>query len=365
MARKFRSLTGVGLLLCAASPDTALLYSHSSLEEQQVIPSAASSSSDLGVRIEVHGQGILVSWNREAAVVRSAKKGVLQIDDGSQQRTTELEPAELANGSILYRPESSDVDFRLTIYSGDGSMVTDGARLPAKSKRTGVTTPFRVEPYLDVRPEKGPVESDLRPSPLPRNSAKEASATRTHPRRTVEKSSPARVAVQPDKAQRNVSGHQPRLEAPIHVEAAGESNARQTSLAANRPTKPRIEQTETADVKAAKLPAADSRSLARTAVARGKVLQNYVPPRPVKTVMLNAGLFEPRLIEAITRIEVELDVNEYGRVTAARALDSGSVNELVTNAAVAAAKEWVFEPAKIDGKNVPAKHTVVFHLGAR
>ena len=47
-------------------------------------------------------------------------------------------------------------------------------------------------------------------------------------------------------------------------------------------------------------------------------LPGFVPPRPLKLVMLNGALFEPSLLDGIKQIEIEVAVNEYGRVTAAQ-----------------------------------------------
>lgn len=89
------------------------------------------SNAGLGMRIQMQGDAILLSWNRDMPAVRSATRGVLQIDDGPQEHRTELEPGQLANGSILYNATQANVDFRLTVYGTDGSTVTDHLQVPA------------------------------------------------------------------------------------------------------------------------------------------------------------------------------------------------------------------------------------------
>jgi hypothetical protein len=84
----------------------------------------------LGMRVEMQGDAILLSWNRETPAVRFAKRAVLQIEDGSQKHQTVLEPDQLANGSILYNPSQAAVDFDLTVYATDGSTVTDHLQAP-------------------------------------------------------------------------------------------------------------------------------------------------------------------------------------------------------------------------------------------
>jgi hypothetical protein len=92
----------------------------------------------LGMRVQMQGDAILLSWNRDIAAVRTAKKGVLQIEDGAQKHRTELEPDQLANGSILYNPTKADVDFNLTVYGTDGSTVTDHLQVLGGSKRRAI-----------------------------------------------------------------------------------------------------------------------------------------------------------------------------------------------------------------------------------
>jgi outer membrane biosynthesis protein TonB len=82
--------------------------------------------------------------------------------------------------------------------------------------------------------------------------------------------------------------------------------------------------------------------------------------------MLNGALFESSLLDGIRQIEVAVDIDEYGRVTAARSLSTNEdVSPLVSAAAVTAAKQWVFEPARIGHNNVAAKHTIVFRFAQR
>ena len=75
--------------------------------------------------------------------VRSAKRGVLQIDDGSEKRTTELDPDQLANGSILYNPSKPVVEFNLTVYGIDGSTNTGHLRVFGRPKTTIAAAPLK------------------------------------------------------------------------------------------------------------------------------------------------------------------------------------------------------------------------------
>ena len=292
------------------------------------------------MRIEVGGEGVLVSWNRDNPAVRSAKRGVLEIEDGSQGRTVQLEPPQLDNGSLLYQPSTSDINFRLTIYGNDGSSLTDGVRLlegpkqiaTAQGKGKGHAGPL-------IRVEKNDSQTA--------NTAGIGSG-RVHPKRlataAVEQTPTAEVGRPVSKLREQDVAREQTKAAP-------------TDLVARQPP-------EKLNVQAPDTPPIAAPSPAPVHMLHVKSLQTYVPPRPIKTVMLNAALFEPSLLAGIERIEIQVDIDESGHVTGARPLHTpGDISPLVTAAVVSTAKQWTFEPAKIGGQNIAAKHTISFRIG--
>ncbi len=303
---------------------------------------SAASDSGLQMRADVRGEGILVSWNRAIQALRSAKSGVLLIQDGSQTRTVELEPSQLANGSLLYQPSTVDVNFRLTVYGSDGSNLTDNVRV-----LDGVAQPARVD-ALAASDAHSPTDAVAKTSSagadrqVPKSGEQSVPAVqaRTTPALVAHRSSG--IAARPTEAPPPVSeephANEVKVDTPASIAKAHRSTASPESAAAN--------------TRAAQSPSVD-----------GKAVETYMPPRPLKTVMLNAALFEPSLLAGVTQIEVEADIDAFGRVTTVRPLTSGeNMSELVTAAAVSAAKQWVFEPARISGKTIAAKHKIVFRL---
>jgi TonB family protein len=104
-------------------------------------------------------------------------------------------------------------------------------------------------------------------------------------------------------------------------------------------------------------------SSAQAAVMKNSISTTYVPARPLKQVMPSARNLELSAPSGATDVEVEVKIDEEGRVTEARVVNNRSNNsELLTSAALAAAKEWIFEPAKVHGKSVPGDHTIEFHF---
>jgi TonB family protein len=62
------------------------------------------------------------------------------------------------------------------------------------------------------------------------------------------------------------------------------------------------------------------------------------------------------------RVDVQVRIDETGRVMAAQVKNGTRDNRVLRDATLAAAKQWVFEPAKSEGKNIPSDHTIEFRL---
>ena len=77
----------------------------------------------LGLTVTREGSNLSVRWNREAAAVRAAQKGVLEIEDGGRTKPVDLDSAQLSNGSILFTNSSGKVRFRLIVYPQAGVTV--------------------------------------------------------------------------------------------------------------------------------------------------------------------------------------------------------------------------------------------------
>ena len=100
-------------------------------------------------------------------------------------------------------------------------------------------------------------------------------------------------------------------------------------------------------------------------VARApRAIPVVVPPRPIKQVMPNTRLFGLSNYHEPSRVEVQVKIDETGRVRDAVLLNDGSrVSQLLLGQVLAAAKQWAFEPAKVNGRTVPSSHTIVFNFG--
>lgn len=79
-------------------------------------PNGGAGDYSLGLTVTKEGANLSVKWNRDAAAIKVAQKGVLEIDDGGYTKPVDLDAAQLRNGSILFTNSSGTVRFRLIVY---------------------------------------------------------------------------------------------------------------------------------------------------------------------------------------------------------------------------------------------------------
>jgi hypothetical protein len=72
---------------------------------------------------------IEVTWNRSVPAIVHAKRGVLSISDGSNERDLELSGVQLRNGRVHYSPVSSDVRLRLEVFPEGQERVGESIRV--------------------------------------------------------------------------------------------------------------------------------------------------------------------------------------------------------------------------------------------
>jgi hypothetical protein len=95
-------------------------------------PASVDEAVRLGLNVTQRGDNIQLTWNRDAAVVRSSQRAVLVIWDGDSQQSAELDSITLRSGNVVYRRITSRVRFRLEVFLAGGSSVSETAdwRLP-------------------------------------------------------------------------------------------------------------------------------------------------------------------------------------------------------------------------------------------
>ncbi|MGI9074611.1 MAG: TonB family protein [Bryobacteraceae bacterium] len=363
-------IASVVLLLLVAGVGFALLHSRQRLSRPagNALLGAIPLKTGFGMRVESQGnKNLLVRWDSHSKTVRLAREGVLHIDDGSRYRKLHLDPSQIANGSILYAPRSRDVSFRLEIFDPNRSATSETVRVvdgstaflnagaipkSRSSTQAGATT-FGQEKRSfrdsETKSERtiGPLVATIRPTAV---SAPPAFAQ------------PA-LAAPNSRTKEGTLGHPPSASQSITSLNSRNRSAGTASLAvmdsrSNEPTKRRATQ----NLPPAQSPVTPMLPAAVKDSGTGSA-STYVPARPMKQVMPNTRVFAFSPVHTSTDVEVEVRIDDRGRVTEAHVVNNGSNdNKLLTHAALAAAKEWIFEPAKVNGKNVASDHAIEFHF---
>ena len=302
---------------------------------------------ELNLRVRSEDDRLRLTWNQRNHAVAAATDGVLQIFDGQQHREVHLDGRQVADGSVLYRPVTNDVSFRLEVRGEQGGVsgsvrVLDG--LSSQQPVLDVSAPATIgsaprDQHLLANSNSG-VQDPNSPTLLRPDSAADASVvappvTETPyvaPSQTV-----ARSTYQPKP--------QARYETPQNIgtiTGAGGTTINGWDAAALKSRSKRYPQ----------------RVLPRPTAA---ATSGFVAPRPLMQVMPRTNTIPTGTIQARTRVEVEVHVDPIGKVAAARVVGAG-INESIASAALAAARQWTFEPASDNGQHVESDHMIVFEF---
>ena len=276
----------------------------------------------LGVIVEPAGDLLRLTWNRETSAVHSATAAVLRISDGAARRDITLDPQQLSSGSILYRPSSADVTFRLEVR---GANRTAGETVRFVSGAPQVPAP------VAAQTSSATVLRPIAPAPAPRIFEPPLPALDNTPSRqdnqVLETNPPELKPAEPKVV---ALSHSVRVEPPR----------------------------EPAPVASA--PPAYGRSWEPIPSVMHRLNDTGVtPPRPVLKAMPKVTV----PIASATEIRVLVAVDSEGNVAGAQLLDRpATLDANLVKRTMAAARHWKFEPATDHGKPVPATYTVNFRF---
>jgi hypothetical protein len=273
---------------------------------------------DLGLRADIQGQHLRLTWNRQAPALRDVQGGLLRIRDGSESREVKLSAAEVTAGSVLYTRRSDDVQIEMRVNGSSGE---------------GVETVRILGGLLVAAPAPGP-------SAPP--SAIVANPPPTPVRRNQFVPPPARATkVAPENAE-------PELLPSAALRATMQTAPTPQLLVSSAP------QSLPGPPDAARPKQVGSPPPGSVVVVAAKPIRRALPN-------LRALGLPPVLVS--TEIEVEVRLDAGGRVLEAtpRTFPKSTSHSLVL-AAVQAAKDWVFEPARSGGRPVPSAHVIVFQF---
>jgi TonB family protein len=352
----------------------------------------------LEMRVDPHiGGSLLLRWNAHSASLESAKNGILQVDDGSEHRKLQLDSNELANGSILYTPTSGDVMFRLEVVDRNGSPMSESMRVvnaansgwaahripnagasslfntaprvAEKLQSVGTKSQGKVTPLAAIQKNPAP-DIKVRPdhgTPAPALNARitPASTLRAAPPRSPGGSGTQGPGVMRSSSQKALAPERKlqAIRSPAEAGSAklsgGNQNSTKTVSSSATPALRKAVQ----DVSSERPPVNSPEPAVTKNSAANSPSTTYVPARPLKQVMPRASDFGSSALPTAIDVDVEVRIDDQGRVIEAQVVNNRSKeNGLLASAALAAAKEWIFEPAKVNGKNVPSEHAIAFHF---
>ena len=270
-----------------------------------------SAQSAIGLQVLRQNEDFKVTWDRGSALVANANSGVLSIQDGNTQRVIPLSAGQVREGSIVYSPMSDRVQMWLTI-SGTGNTA--------------------IESVIVVNPRIGAPQT----APPPRTVAQPQEAERVEPKILYLKrfTAPQGKQLRPG-SQTAALDEPPRLAAAVAVAAVPAPLLRPA------------------------LPAFPS------AAPSSKPIQNsspYSPPVAIRQVTPTSPVSFEALVLRPQSVEVLVSIDTNGKVVKAEPSPEKGVHQLVVHAAVAAARQWRFRPARRGDQPVPSEMVLRFNF---
>ncbi|MBV8809673.1 MAG: energy transducer TonB [Acidobacteriaceae bacterium] len=303
--------------------------------------------SSIGLKVVRASDGQLnVSWNGNAPLVAKAQGGKLTILDGTISHPFTLDSAQLRSSRIFYMPSGADVQFVLEIYSKNNQRVTQSVRVLSSDLASGRDTSavtVLVKPATRVAQSRAPAK--------PRGHDRSRAGGET-------KSQPAATASKPEVNTAPERKNPPK--APVKTEEVPDARKMARALPLHPSPSPARAPKNSNPV----LPRRDTEipdSSPMIALVDGKKRAIYMPPQPLEKVMPDMRSLSGLTIDRNIQVTVHVTVDLTGRVVEAdlSAVDFNTSSALV-QAAIAAARQWTFQPATLDGKATSAEHIIVF-----
>ena len=350
-------------------------------------PRIASATSTLGLHLDRVGSDLRLTWNRDAAVVKRARGGVLSISDGGVRRDVTLGASEIRHGMVVYSVTAAhNVKIQLRVLSDSG---------PVSESVLFVSDPDK--PAVHGEGRSAPATGNLsfrKPAPAPRLPA---GTTEPDGSRDLRRSAVAARAFQPppqkprvipepellaNSPSRNpiplsaIAGVVPVSTASSLPEPPKEGDHRgrlNGDLASAAPAPGAIVKAQPPSAAAVTAGAGQN---AATAPSRASALQGvssndgdgrsqgYTPPKVIRRVM---PVIPPPIRGVMRResfdVRVRLLISPSGKVVSALPVsrENGQAALLVP-AASDAARAWLFEPAMLNGKEVASELLVTFRF---
>jgi hypothetical protein len=294
-------------------------------------------------------------WDSEAAVVRSAQKGVLVIEDGQREAQQTLDPADLRSGKLVYVPSHSNVRFRMDLVSQTGAVETASIRVLGLAPRslaqivdpsTKDADAFRSRTKMDAPPS---ASSDDAPTQLRPVSDAGGELEVDQPLVTAAiRSTPPETTPAVEKERKQVSSAPSPI--PVAFTKPTSTAETQTNLIAQQT----LPSPAVTPVVPTEMP---PRLLISQATQEPRVKTKTNPSIPLGLQSMLRSRSRAQVV-----IPVRVRIGTLGEVTSAHAdLSPGGVLESqLANIAATTARYWTFYPATIDGRPVSSELVINF-----
>jgi hypothetical protein len=269
-----------------------------------------------------------LTWDREVVAARNPTGAVLAIRDGGKEQQIGLTLSDLSSGTILYRPQTGDLLFSLNIVMPGSQLTEEHVRVLEAPRVT--KAPSEPSVKIVVRDEvrtlrpfnpatKGPDDSSAGKSSVPEMPPPPFLATAANPPLS------SAIPTSPPPIE-GASGPRGNREIPVNTVPVVPSPAPPLS-------------------------------------APGAPAPVTVGPKVVSRV--SPTFSGPIPSGATPEVRIRVQIDAQGAVTKVTPIAPNAINFRMVDAAAAAARFWVFEPAKTEGHPVPSEMILEFHFGGR
>ncbi len=322
-------------------------FSSGILHRRGAVPTPQDASA-LALRVDRNGGDIVLTWNRDADVIKHASHAVLSISDGPQHENVDMDLAQLKNGSIVYSPVTSDVVFRMEVSGADQTKTL------SESVRVLRTRP---SPMPDPS-EQAKTQTPPPAAPAPAQAAGAPAAEAPAPAQEVEEKVALAQAVKPFKAEslaqrlRATSPSEmpdaPVLNAPAASSSVSLGNLMSTQ-SAPPPSAPPVAPAVSAPAPAPAAPAPAQKASVGGQIQQAVLLKRRDPDYP--KLARDSG--------AKGIVEVLATVGTDGRVKAVQVIKG---HPLLRQAATDAVKSWIYKPTILNGVPVETQTQVLLNF---
>jgi protein TonB len=317
-------------------------------------PEAKPADASLALKVERNAGQLVLSWNRDAELVKTAQTATLTIVDGDHTEDWPVDVGQLRGGSVVYAPITNDVVFKLEVNDQKRGVSKSETIRALAGRPSPLMQPASAKPTPAAEAKALPAATPA-PSPQTATPAPVAAQTPAPPVEQPKPSTPVRVAeALPAPARGTIAFPEPpAIERQNPAVPARGNVAPSTSVTPPPPavTKPEPARQQPAPAASqTPTPAPSQPDPVRVGgnVQEAKILSRVPPVYPQLA----------RQARVAGTVRVEASIGKDGKVKSVRAI---SGPPLLKRAAEDAVRQWKYQPGMLNG--VPTEVTTQVDVG--